>query len=70
RARENDQQFDLFAADPAPEAADQPAAPVPEPALDQAFALRDRLIEIDPDALPPREALDQLYALRAMLDGR
>ncbi len=70
RAREHDQQFDLFAAEPALDAADQPAAPVPEPALDQALTLRERLIEIDPDALTPREALDQLYALRAMLDGR
>ena len=34
----------------------------PEPQRD---ALRDRLLELDIDALAPREALDTLYALKA-----
>ena len=34
----------------------------PEPRRD---TLRDRLLELDLDALAPREALDTLYALKA-----
>ena len=34
----------------------------PEPQRD---ALRDRLLELDIDALAPRDALDALYALKA-----
>lgn len=55
-ARQNaaDDQFDLFAAPPAP-------PPLPEPS-----ALVQALDGIDPDALSPREALEALYKLKAM----
>ncbi|MFN3302241.1 MAG: DNA mismatch repair protein MutS [Roseateles sp.] len=55
-ARQNaaDDQFDLFAAPPAP-------PPLPEPS-----ALVQALDGIDPDALSPREALDALYQLKKL----
>jgi DNA mismatch repair protein MutS len=55
-ARQNaaDDQFDLFAAPPAP-------PPAPEPG-----ALVQALARIDPDALSPREALEALYRLKAV----
>ncbi|MCE4556023.1 DNA mismatch repair protein MutS [Roseateles cellulosilyticus] len=55
-ARQNaaDDQFDLFAAPPAP------------PALPEPSALVQTLDGIDPDALSPREALEALYKLKAI----
>ena len=58
-ARQNaaDDQFDLFAAPPAP-------PPLPEPS-----ALVQALDAVDPDALSPREALEALYRLKALAKG-
>ncbi|MFG6466730.1 DNA mismatch repair protein MutS [Roseateles sp. BYS87W] len=58
-ARQNaaDDQFDLFAAPPAP-----PPASEPSP-------LVEALAAVDPDALSPREALDALYRLKAIARG-
>jgi DNA mismatch repair protein MutS len=55
-ARQNaaDDQFDLFAAPPAP-------PPLPEPS-----ELVTALDDIDPDALSPREALEALYKLKRL----
>jgi DNA mismatch repair protein MutS len=55
-ARQNaaDDQFDLFAAPPAP-------PPAPEPG-----ELVQALAKVDPDALSPREALEALYKLKAL----
>jgi DNA mismatch repair protein MutS len=55
-ARQNaaDDQFDLFAAPPAP-------PPLPEPS-----ALVQALDQVDPDTLSPREALEALYKLKAL----
>jgi DNA mismatch repair protein MutS len=53
RATAGDDQFDLFAAPPAPAAVER------SPALDALRAL-------DPDTLTPREALDAIYRLRAL----
>jgi DNA mismatch repair protein MutS len=75
RARETDQQFDLFAggqaldtggnghddAEPSPDS-------TPDPAHADALALRDRILALNPDTMTPREALEHLYALRALLD--
>ncbi|MFG6456029.1 DNA mismatch repair protein MutS [Roseateles sp. BYS96W] len=52
RSNAEDDQFDLFAAPPAP-------PPLPEPS-----ALVAALDGIDPDALSPREALEALYKLK------
>ncbi len=67
RARETDDQFDLFAPPP------EPAGEVPgEEALPKVHAsgsaelLLARLSEVDPDQLTPREALELLYELRAL----
>ena len=76
RARENDQQFDLFAGDATAGhgGAQEEGADVPDPATDpvhaEATALRDRVLALNPDALSPREALEQIYALRALLGNR
>jgi DNA mismatch repair protein MutS len=55
-ARQNaaDDQFDLFAAPPAP-------PPLPEPS-----ELVQALEKVDPDAMSPREALEALYKLKAL----
>lgn len=55
-ARQNaaDDQFDLFAAPPAP-------PPLPEPS-----ELLQALAKVDPDALSPREALEALYQLKRL----
>jgi len=55
-ARQNaaDEQFDLFAAPPAP-------PPLPEPS-----ELLQALDKVDPDTLSPREALEALYKLKAL----
>ncbi|MFT7724319.1 MAG: DNA mismatch repair protein MutS [Roseateles sp.] len=55
-ARQNaaDDQFDLFAAPPAPPPAAEPSA------------LLRALAQVDPDALSPREALDALYRLKQL----
>ena len=42
--------------------------PAPAPATALSDPLRERLIELDPDAMSPREALDALYELRALSD--
>jgi DNA mismatch repair protein MutS len=52
RSNTADDQFDLFAAPPAP-------PPLPEPS-----GLVAALDGIDPDALSPREALEALYKLK------
>ena len=76
RARENDQQFDLFAGDATAGhgGAQEAGADVPDPATDpvhaEATALRDHVLALNPDALSPREALEQIYALRALLGNR
>ena len=76
RARENDQQFDLFAGDATAGhgGAQEEGADVPDPATDpvhaEATALRDHVLALNPDALSPREALEQIYALRALLGNR
>jgi len=49
-----DDQFDLFAAPPAP-------PPLPEPS-----ELQQALEKVDPDAMSPREALDALYQLKKL----
>ncbi|NCT83977.1 MAG: DNA mismatch repair protein MutS [Comamonadaceae bacterium] len=54
RSRAADEQFDLFAAPPAP-------PPAPEPS-----ELLQALERVDPDALSPREALQALYQLKAL----
>ncbi|MBA4218332.1 MAG: DNA mismatch repair protein MutS [Methylibium sp.] len=54
RSHATDDQFDLFAAPPAP-------PPLPEPS-----ALVTALDGIDPDTLSPREALEALYKLKAL----
>ncbi|WP_373714714.1 DNA mismatch repair protein MutS [Roseateles sp.] len=54
RSHAADDQFDLFAAPPAP-------PPLPEPS-----ALVTALDGIDPDTLSPREALEALYKLKAL----
>ncbi|MFO1226001.1 DNA mismatch repair protein MutS [Roseateles sp.] len=54
RSAAGDEQFDLFAAPPAP-----PPAPEPDP-------IQTALSALDPDALTPREALDALYRLKAL----
>ncbi|HEY8876258.1 MAG TPA: DNA mismatch repair protein MutS, partial [Roseateles sp.] len=58
-ARQNaaDDQFDLFAAPPAP-------PPLPEPS-----ELVQALAKVDPDALSPREALEALYQLKRIADN-
>ncbi len=58
-ARQNaaDDQFDLFAAPPAP-------PPLPEPS-----ELLQALAKVDPDALSPREALEALYQLKRLANG-
>jgi DNA mismatch repair protein MutS len=59
KARQNaaDDQFDLFAAPPAP-----PAAPEPS-------ALLQALADLDPDQLSPRDALEAVYRLKRLADG-
>lgn len=57
RSQAADDQFDLFAAPPAP-------PPLPEPS-----ALVQALDAVDPDALSPREALEALYKLKALAKG-
>lgn len=54
RSHAADEQFDLFAAPPAP-------PPLPEPS-----ELLQALERVDPDALSPREALEALYKLKAL----
>jgi len=58
-ARQNaaDDQFDLFAAPPAP-------PPLPEPS-----GLVAALAKVDPDTLSPREALEALYQLKRLAEG-
>jgi len=68
RAREHDDQLDLFAA-----AAEEPAglpggSAGPAAAPSGADRVVRTLAETDPDALNPREALALLYRLRAMLE--
>ncbi len=61
RAREDDDQMDLFGADlPAP------ADDAPAPADPVAEAIVARLLDVDPDALTPRAALELVYALRQL----
>ncbi|MFG6439442.1 DNA mismatch repair protein MutS [Roseateles sp. LKC17W] len=57
RSNAADDQFDLFAAPPAP-------PPLPEPS-----ELRQALDLVDPDTLSPREALEALYKLKALAKG-
>lgn len=57
RSNAADDQFDLFAAPPAP-------PPLPEPS-----ELLQALDKVDPDALSPREALEALYKLKALAKG-
>ncbi|RTL37063.1 MAG: DNA mismatch repair protein MutS [Burkholderiales bacterium] len=57
RSNAADDQFDLFAAPPAP-------PPLPEPS-----ELLQALDQVDPDALSPREALEALYKLKALARG-
>jgi DNA mismatch repair protein MutS len=57
RSSAADDQFDLFAAPPAP-------PPLPEPS-----DLLQALDKVDPDALSPREALEALYKLKALAKG-
>lgn len=54
RSNAADEQFDLFAAPPAP-------PPLPEPS-----ELLQALDKVDPDTLSPREALEALYKLKAL----
>jgi DNA mismatch repair protein MutS len=74
RAREHDDQLDLFAqvsdsADGAGEADTTLSALEPPEAHHAAGdALVAALRAIDPDALNPRQALDALYALHALLN--
>ncbi|MDR7272070.1 DNA mismatch repair protein MutS [Pelomonas saccharophila] len=58
-ARQNaaDDQFDLFAAPPAP-------PPLPEPS-----ELLQALAKVDPDAMSPRDALEALYQLKRLANG-
>lgn len=58
-ARQNaaDDQFDLFAAPPAP-------PPLPEPS-----ELLQALAKVDPDAMSPRDALEALYQLKRLAKG-
>ncbi|KQV48060.1 DNA mismatch repair protein MutS [Pelomonas sp. Root1217] len=58
-ARQNaaDDQFDLFAAPPAP------------PSLPEPSELLQALAKVDPDALSPREALEALYQLKRLAGG-
>jgi DNA mismatch repair protein MutS len=53
-----------------PAAQAHPQGQLPLHAADAAAdALRDALVEIDPDALTPRDALDAIYRLKKLLDG-
>ncbi len=61
RAREDDDQMDLFGVD-LPAAADD----APSPADPVAEAIVARLLDIDPDALTPRAALELVYSLRQL----
>jgi DNA mismatch repair protein MutS len=77
RARENDQQYDLFAGGQTLDAGssaqyDAATTPdnTPDPAYANALALRDRILALSPDTMTPREALEHLYALRALFDDR
>ncbi len=67
RARESDNQFDLFV--PSAEPAEQPpdeSAPGNGHAPRQAELVLARLFEVDPDQLTPRAALELLYELRTL----
>jgi DNA mismatch repair protein MutS len=74
RAREHDDQLDLFAqVNESTDDAGEPDPTLSAPELPDAdHATGDALVAalraIDPDALNPRQALDALYALHAMLN--
>jgi DNA mismatch repair protein MutS len=74
RAREHDDQLDLFAADASDATGRWPPAAVPggpaaaAAAPSRADRLAQALLEIDPDTLNPRQAHELLYRLRTLLD--